>query len=110
MTQAQRIAIVTGANRGIGLEVARQLAQIGMVVILSSRDLKKGEEAAEKLAGEGLQVLPRQLDVADPDSIAQLAADVEQEFGRLDILVNNAGILYDTWQQPSTANLDTVVN
>jgi NAD(P)-dependent dehydrogenase (short-subunit alcohol dehydrogenase family) len=108
MTEAQRIAIVTGANRGIGLEVVRQLAHLGMIVILGSRDLKQGEVAAEKLASEGLQVLPRQLDVTDSDSIAQLAADVEQEFGRLDVLVNNAGILYDTWQQPSTANLDTV--
>lgn len=108
MTQAQRIAIVTGANRGIGLEVVRQLAQKGITVILGSRDLGKGEAAAAKLAAEGLQVIPRQLDVADPDSIAQLAAQVEQEFGRLDVLVNNAGILYDTWQQASNANLDTV--
>jgi NAD(P)-dependent dehydrogenase (short-subunit alcohol dehydrogenase family) len=108
MTQAQRIAIVTGANRGIGLEVVRQLAQNGMIVILGSRDLDKGKAAAAKLADEGLQVLPRQLDVADPDSITRLAAQVEQEFGRLDVLVNNAGILYDTWQQASNANLDTV--
>lgn len=108
MAQAQRIAIVTGANRGIGLEVVRQLAQNGMTVILGSRDLGKGETAAATLATEGLQVLPRQLDVADPDSIAQLAAQVEQEFGRLDVLVNNAGILYDTWQKASNANLDTV--
>lgn len=104
----QRLAIVTGANRGIGLEVVRQLAQRDMTVILGARDREKGEAAAQKLAGEGLEVLPRQLDVVDPDSIAQLAAEVEQAFGRLDVLVNNAGILYDTWQQPSTADLDTV--
>lgn len=108
MTQAQRIAIVTGANRGIGLEVVRQLAHKGMTVILGSRDLEKGTAAAAKLADEGLQVIPRHLDVTDPDSIAQLATQVEQEFGRLDVLVNNAGILYDTWQQASNANLDTV--
>jgi NAD(P)-dependent dehydrogenase (short-subunit alcohol dehydrogenase family) len=108
MTQVQQIALVTGANRGIGLEVVRQLARKGMTVILGSRDLEKGTAAAAKLADEGLQVLPRQLDVADPDSIDRLAAQVEQEFGRLDVLVNNAGILYDTWQQASTANLDTV--
>lgn len=104
----QRIAIVTGANRGIGLEVVHQLAQRGMTVILGSRDLEKGETAAKKLVGEGLRVLPRQLNVVEPDSIAQLVIEVEQAFGRLDVLVNNAGILYDTWQQPSTANLDTV--
>ncbi|HEY9763036.1 MAG TPA: SDR family NAD(P)-dependent oxidoreductase [Trichocoleus sp.] len=105
---ATSCAIVTGANRGIGLEVVRQLAHKGMTVILGSRDLQKGEMAAAKLTDEGLQVLPRQLDVTDFESITRLAAQVEQEFGRLDILVNNAGILYDTWQQPSTANLDTV--
>jgi NAD(P)-dependent dehydrogenase (short-subunit alcohol dehydrogenase family) len=104
----QKIAIVTGANRGIGLEVVRQLAQREMTVILGARDQAKGEAAAAKLASAGLQVLPRQLDVTDPDSISQLAAQVEQDFGRLDVLVNNAGILYDTWQQPSTADFDTV--
>jgi NAD(P)-dependent dehydrogenase (short-subunit alcohol dehydrogenase family) len=108
MTKVQQIAIVTGANRGIGLEVVRQLARKGMTVILGSRDLEKGTAAAAKLVDEGLQALPRQLDVADSDSITQLATQVEQEFGRLDVLVNNAGILYDTWQQASTANLDTV--
>lgn len=59
MSEEQRITIVTGANRGIGLEVVRQLAQVGMTVILGSRDLEKGEAAAMKLAGEGLKVLPR---------------------------------------------------
>ncbi len=58
MPQEQRVAIVTGANRGIGLEVVRQLAQKGMTVILGARDLEKGKAAAEKLAKEGLQVLP----------------------------------------------------
>lgn len=108
MTHAQTTAIVTGANRGIGLEVVRQLAHQGMTVILGSRDLQNGELAAATLVAEGLQVFPRQLDVTNADSITQLAARVEQEFGRLDVLVNNAGILYDTWQQPSTADLDTV--
>lgn len=108
MTQEQPIAIVTGANRGIGLEVVRQLARNGMTVVLGARDLEKGEAAAVPLVDEGLQVLVRQLDVTNLHSIAQLATEVEQTFGRLDVLVNNAGILYDTWQQPSTANLDTV--
>lgn len=108
MPQPQQIAIVTGANRGIGLEVVRQLAQHGMTVILGSRDLEKGEAAAAPLAEDGLEVLPRKLDVVDGDSIAALATQVDQEFGHLDVLVNNAGILYDTWQKPSTANLDTV--
>jgi NAD(P)-dependent dehydrogenase (short-subunit alcohol dehydrogenase family) len=102
------VALVTGANRGIGLEVARQLAQKGMTVIMGTRILEKGLAAAEKLPeGEG-RVMPYQLDVTDYKSIDQLAKWVEQEFGHLEILVNNAGILYDTWQRASTADLNVV--
>lgn len=102
------VAFVTGANRGIGLEVARQLAQKGMTVIMGTRILEKGLAAAEKLTeGEG-RVMPYQLDVTDYKSIDQLAKWVEQEFGHLEILVNNAGILYDTWQRASTADLNVV--
>lgn len=103
-TQTPPIALVTGANRGIGFEVVRQLASLGMTVILGARDLEKGQTAAEQLQSEGLNVLPRQLDVSSQASIDQLASQIEQ----LDILVNNAGILYDTWQKPSTADLDVV--
>lgn len=108
MTQAdiQPVAIVTGANRGIGLEVVRQLAN-RMTVILGARDLDKGKAAAKTLAGEGFNVLPRKLDVTDPESINHLVAEVE-ELGRLNILINNAGILYDTWQQADNADLDVV--
>jgi NAD(P)-dependent dehydrogenase (short-subunit alcohol dehydrogenase family) len=74
---------------------------------LGSRDLDKGKAAAEALTQDGLNVLPRQLDVTDPESIDRLAAQVEQ-FGQLNILVNNAGILYDTWEQASNADLATV--
>lgn len=102
------IALVTGANRGIGLEVVRQLAQAGMTAILGSRDLHKGSTAAEPLIKTGLTVLPHQLDVTHPESIQQLALLVEQEFGHLDVLVNNAGVLYDTWQKPSHADLFVV--
>ena len=102
------VALVTGASRGIGLEVARQLAQKGMTVIMGTRILEKGLAAAEKLPeGEG-RVMPYQLDVTDSKSIDQLAKWVEQEFGHLEILVNNAGILYDTWQRASTADLNVV--
>ncbi|MBW4465971.1 MAG: SDR family oxidoreductase [Pegethrix bostrychoides GSE-TBD4-15B] len=104
----QPIALVTGANRGIGLEVVRQLAQQGMTVVLGSRDLTKGQAAAELLSGEGLTVLPQALDVTDAQSIQQVADWVEQEFGYLNVLVNNAGILYDTWQTASTADLTVV--
>lgn len=103
-TQTPPIALVTGANRGIGFEVMRQLARQGMTAILTARDLEKGQTAAEQLQSEGLNVLPHQLNVSSQSSIDQLAAQIEQ----LDILVNNAGILYDTWQKPSTADLEVV--
>ena len=102
------IALVTGANRGIGLEVVRQLAKRGMTVILGARDLGKGEAAAATLTKEGLSVLARRLDVTDQHTIDALAAEVEREFKRLDVLVNNAGILYDTWQRATNARMDTV--
>jgi NAD(P)-dependent dehydrogenase (short-subunit alcohol dehydrogenase family) len=102
------IALVTGANRGIGLEVCRQLAQRGYIVLLGARDRAKGEEAAANLKRQGLEALPRPLDVTDKDSIEQLHAQVESEFGRLDVLVNNAAILYDTWQRALNADLEIV--
>lgn len=102
------VALVTGANRGIGLEVTRQLAQNQIMVIMGTRSLEKGQAAAEKLAVAEGRILPYQLDVTDSKSIDHLAKWVEQEFGQLNILVNNAGILYDTWQQASMADLDVV--
>lgn len=102
------IALVTGANRGIGLEVCRQLAQRGYTVLLGSRDLVKGQAAAVRLKRQGLEVLPHQLDVTDGGSIEQVRTQVESAFGRLDVLVNNAAILYDTWQRVLTADLAVV--
>jgi NAD(P)-dependent dehydrogenase (short-subunit alcohol dehydrogenase family) len=94
-------AAVTGANRGIGLEVARQLAADGFKVIAGSRDLDKGRKAVEGLGG---QVEARQLDVADPDSVSAFAAGLEE----LDVLVNNAAGFYDTWQSGVDADLHVV--
>lgn len=102
------IALVTGANRGIGLELARQLAQRGFTTVLGSRDPAKGRAAAERLAAEGIEVAARRLDVDDADSVRELAAELESEFGRLDVLVNNAAILYDTWQRGVDADLGLV--
>jgi NAD(P)-dependent dehydrogenase (short-subunit alcohol dehydrogenase family) len=96
---------VTGANRGIGLEVVRQLAAAGDTVILGSRDLARGEAAAAMIEGD---VHPHQLDVADPASAARLATTLTDRFGRVDILVNNAAIHYDTWQTATDADLTVV--
>jgi NAD(P)-dependent dehydrogenase (short-subunit alcohol dehydrogenase family) len=91
-----KIAVVTGANRGIGLEICRQLASNGAVVVLTSRDEKKGMSACEALDREELPVRYHQLDVDHAASISQLKTFLEKEFGRCDILVNNAGIFPDT--------------
>uniref|UniRef100_A0A5B6ZUA7 Short-chain dehydrogenase/reductase n=1 Tax=Davidia involucrata TaxID=16924 RepID=A0A5B6ZUA7_DAVIN len=90
----KRYAVVTGANKGIGLEICRQLASHGVMVVLTARDEKRGIEALEKLKKSGLNdhVVFLQLDVADPSSIDSLADFIKTQFGRLDILVNNAGI------------------
>jgi NAD(P)-dependent dehydrogenase (short-subunit alcohol dehydrogenase family) len=100
-TDPARVALVTGANRGIGLEVCRQLARRGFVVLLGARDAAKGARAARQLGGD---ISPVQLDVADPDSVRDAAAGLD----RLDVLVNNAAILYDTWQRGVDADLDQV--
>lgn len=89
------IALVTGANRGIGFEICRQLAERDINVILTSRAEKNGEVAQEKLSSRGLDVTSHQLDVSDPVSIKRLVSFVSDEYGRLDILVNNAGVYID---------------
>ena len=93
--QGPRIALVTGANRGLGFEITRQLARRGLKVLLASRTLTKGRAAAKLLAVEGLEVEPVRLDVTDPDQIKALARDLRVRLGGLDVLVNNAGVLLD---------------
>lgn len=91
----QTIAVVTGANRGIGLEIVRQLAARGMRVILASRDVDKGGAAADALRDAGLAVEAMPLDVADPASCHAAHDWLARRFDRIDVLVNNAGILID---------------
>ena len=105
MAENGRVALVSGGNRGIGLEVCRQLAEGGLTVVLGSRDEERGRQAAEGLPGE---VAVRQLDVADAASVKRLAASIERDFGRLDVLVNNAAISNDEGQSAVEADLDRV--
>jgi NAD(P)-dependent dehydrogenase (short-subunit alcohol dehydrogenase family) len=91
----QRIALVTGGNRGIGLEICRQLAGRGIRVILGSRDAAKGTAAARELAAAGAPVEARQLDVSSAKSISECMNWVRHDVGQLDILVNNAGIMIE---------------
>ncbi len=100
------VALVSGANRGIGLEVCRQLAQAGYTVFLGARDLAKGAQAAAQLHDP--RIVPCQLDITDPASIEQARARVAADYGVLDVLVNNAAIHYDTWQRAATADLQVV--
>lgn len=104
----ERVAVVTGANRGIGLEVVRLLAAQGYTTVLCARDERAGEQAAAGIAAGGGRVLVHPLDVTGQDSVDGLAGWLRGELGRLDVLVNNAGVLYDTWQQTATADLATV--
>ncbi len=106
MTRQQPIALVTGANRGIGREVARQLVQDhGHKVYVGSRDLEKGRAAAAQIGPNATAV---QLDVSDEASILAAFAEVEATDGHLDVLVNNAGVDYDTDQKTTTADLARV--
>jgi NAD(P)-dependent dehydrogenase (short-subunit alcohol dehydrogenase family) len=87
------IALVTGANKGLGKEVARQLGKRGLRVYLGSRNRARGGEAASELIAEGLDVVPVQLDITSDDSVSALTEQLQRWHGRLDVLVNNAGIL-----------------
>ena len=100
-----RVALVSGGNRGIGLEVCRQLAEVGLTVILGSRDEEKGRLAAENLPGD---VVARQLDVTDPGSVDRLADSIREDFRHLDVLVNNAAISNDDGQSGAEADLGRV--
>lgn len=108
MNFVERVAVVTGANRGIGLEVARQLAQReGTTVVLTARDAQKARRAADDLQAGG-SVVDAQLDVTNESSVGRLMRGLEDSFGRVDVLINNAAIHYDTWERASDADLDVV--
>jgi NAD(P)-dependent dehydrogenase (short-subunit alcohol dehydrogenase family) len=106
---ARRIALVTGANRGIGLATVAGLATLGHTVLLGSRSRERGEQAAELLRAEGLDVRPIAVDVTDDDGVRLAAAAVEADFGRLDVLVNNAAIKLEIAPAPPSGSRVEIV-
>jgi NAD(P)-dependent dehydrogenase (short-subunit alcohol dehydrogenase family) len=108
MKSSPRIALVTGANKGIGFEIARQLGQLGIEIILGARDKYRGMEAANALQQEGITSHALILDTTHGPSVRRARKYLQAEFGRLDILVNNAGIGHDMQLRPSQTPLDTI--
>jgi NAD(P)-dependent dehydrogenase (short-subunit alcohol dehydrogenase family) len=106
--QTAKIALITGANKGIGFEVARQLGASGCTVLIGARNEALGEQAAAKLTEEGIDARFLPIDLADRASIASAAETIAGTYGHLDILVNNAGIVAPGDGLPGTANLDAV--
>lgn len=109
MSDDATIALVTGANKGIGRAVAGQLARLGMTVVVGARDLEKGAEAVAEISAAGGIAHPIGLDVTDQRGVSAAAEQIAERFGRLDVLVNNAGISGDLGAQaPGSAHLDGV--
>ncbi|WP_051899312.1 SDR family NAD(P)-dependent oxidoreductase [Sciscionella sediminilitoris] len=102
-----RIAVVTGANRGIGLAVVEQLLSRGYRTVLGAREAEAGRQAARELDANG-RVLVAELDVTEERSTTALGELLRAEFGQVDVLVNNAGVHYDTWQDPAGADMRIV--
>jgi len=100
----EKIALVTGANKGIGFAVARRLGERGVTVLVGARDETLGKQAADALAADGIAATALRLDVRDPASVAEAAAAIERRHGRLDILINNAGTAGTFTGPPSAAS------
>jgi NAD(P)-dependent dehydrogenase (short-subunit alcohol dehydrogenase family) len=102
------VAVVTGGNRGVGLEICRQLAMAGYAVVLGSRDLRKAELAAKEIDPEGERITPCHIEVDNSLNIAQLTGWVKDRYGRVDTLVNNASAPPDLWAIAGTTDLTPV--
>ena len=107
MERTAKMALVTGANCGMGLETCRQLARLGYQVILTSRDETRGKQAVQLLAQSGLTVLDQRLDLADPASVNQVQRTIQAEIGDIDVLVNNAAVYPDEGRSVLEVELDT---
>jgi len=99
-----KVALITGANKGIGYELARQLGNVGVTVLVAARNAKLGNAATAKLKSEGSDAHFIELDVTKPQTIAKAAQTIQTQYGRLDILVNNAAIVDKADGPPSTAD------
>ncbi|MBQ1017988.1 SDR family oxidoreductase [Micromonospora sp. D93] len=108
MSEANRVAVVTGSNRGLGKAIARGLAETGAHVVVTARTEEAAHRAADELLADELSASGQQLDIADPASVARAMADVGYQYGRLDILVNNAGIAIDRGQAAASADIEKV--
>jgi NAD(P)-dependent dehydrogenase (short-subunit alcohol dehydrogenase family) len=109
LDENKRIALVTGANRGLGLETCRQLSKLGLAVLLSARNIDKGQRAVKQLTNDGLEDITFcHLDVLNQNGLDRVAYNIEQEYGHLDVLINNAAILYDYYQTSVAADLNVV--
>ena len=102
-----KVALITGANKGIGLEISRQLGAQGIIVLIGARDEQRGTEAARQLCAQNIDARAVTLDITNPASVASAAAEIDAAFGHLDILVNNAGIALDR-VPPSQLALETL--
>lgn len=104
----KKIALITGANKGLGFETARQLANQNFKVLIGARDETRGREAAEKLQNEGFDSEFISIDVTDEKTLHTAAKYIEETFGKLDVLVNNAGIAVEYGAEPGEINLETI--
>lgn len=106
MSEQKKVALITGANKGIGLETARQLGKLGVTVLVGARDVAKGEAAVADLKKDGVDAKAIKLDVNDAADYAAVAKEIEARYGVLDILVNNAGVMLDarTGNETSTTS------
>lgn len=104
----KKIALITGANKGIGYEIARQLGKLGYIVLVGSRDKKRGQAATDRLRAEGIDAHLQLLDVTHAPSHVRARELIQNEYGRLDVLVNNAGAAHDKVLKPSEIPIDTV--
>lgn len=104
----ERIALITGGNKGIGFQVARELALLGGTVLVGARSEIRGRGAVSELTSDGLRAVLIPIDVADQESIRSAESLIRDRYGRLDILINNAGIAKDSGMRPSQLSIDNL--